>query len=147
MSLEELLDDLDSGGVANAEQDDGCVTGNAIAPKSALAASIVEQQTGSGAPGGIGIDQGTREPGIDLGVGFRGIEVAQGDLAVGPSEVQGPVSHARVVVFFHERQRRVAALRHAHDQINAGGFVGHQCDCAAQRTDGIQNGAGGVGQR
>ena len=73
--------------------------------------------------------------------------MAQSDLAVGPREIQGPVGHARVVVFFHERQRRVPAFRHAHDQINAGGFVGRQRDGTPQRTDGIQNGTGGIGQR
>ena len=73
--------------------------------------------------------------------------MAQRDLTVRPREVQGPVGHARVVIFFYERQRRVPGFRHAHDQIDAGRFVRHQGDGAAQGTDGIENGTGGVGQR
>ena len=42
---------------------------------------------------------------------------------MGPGEIQGPVGHARVVVFFHERQRGFPAFRHAHDQVNADGFM------------------------
>ena len=101
VGLEELLDEFDSGGVADAEQNDRRIAGDAIAPEAALAAAVVEQHAGSGAPGGVGINQVTRQPGIKLGVGFGGVEVAQGDLAVGPREIQGPVGHARVVVFFH----------------------------------------------
>ena len=42
VGLEELLNELDSGGVADAQQDDRRVTGDAIAPKCALATPVVE---------------------------------------------------------------------------------------------------------
>ena len=125
----------------------GDVAGDAIAPEPALSAPVIEQHAGGGTPGGIGINQSAGQPSIELGVGFRGIEVAQGDLAVGPGEVKGPVGHARVVVFFDERQRGFPAFRHAHDQINAGGFMGGKTERAPQRDDGIENGTDGVGKR
>ena len=145
--LDELLHDLDFGGVADPQQDDRRVAGDAIAPESALAAPVAEQHAGGGAPGGIGIDQSARQPRIKLGLGLRSVEVAQGDLAVGPGEVQGAVGHAGVVIFFDQRQRRFPVFRHSQDEINAGRFMGRQRDRAPQRDDGIQDGTDGVGKR
>src|SRR4029077_12632390 len=65
VSLEQVLDELDSGGVADAKQDDRRVTGDAVAPKPALAAPVIEQDIGQSTPGGIGINQVTRQPGIE----------------------------------------------------------------------------------
>ena len=145
--LDELPDDLDFRRVADAQQDDRRVARDAVAPKTALAAPVVEQHAGAGTAGGVGINQRARQPGIELGLRLRGVEMAQGDLAVGPGEIEGAVGHARALVFFHERQRGFPAFGHAHDQVNAGGFVGRQGDRAPQRDDGIQHGTDGVGQR
>ena len=69
--LDELPDDLDLVRVADAQQDDRRVAGDAIAPEAALAAPVVEQHAGRGAAGGVGINQRAGQPAIELGLAPR----------------------------------------------------------------------------
>ena len=87
------------------------VARNAIAPQSALPAPIAAQHARTGAPGGIGINQRARQPAIELGIRLGGVELAQRHLAVRPRQFEGAVSHAGVLIFFHQRQRALRGFR------------------------------------
>ena len=56
---------------------------------------------GGRAAGGIGINDRASQPGIKLRFGFGGVELAQGHLAVGPSQIEGAIGHAEMLIFFH----------------------------------------------
>ena len=112
-----------------------------------MAAPVVEQHAGVGPAGGVGINQRAGQPAVELGLRLRGIEMAQGHLAVGPRQIKGAVGHAGALIFFHVRQRGFPAFGHAKNQVNDGGFMGRQSYRAPQRNDWIQHGTDGVGQR
>ena len=147
MCLDQLSDNLDLHPVADAKQDDGRVTRNAVAPQAALASTVVLEHAGAGAPGGVGIYQRVGQTAVELGVTLRGIEMAQRHLAVRPRQVKGAVGHAAVLILFDERQRRFPAFGHSQDQTNDGAFIRRQRDRAPQRNNRVEDGAGGVGQR
>ena len=121
--LDQLPDDFDLFRVADAEQDDRRVAGNAIAPKAALAAPVVEQHAGVGPAGGVGINQRAGQTAIKLSFRLRGVELAQSHLAMGPGQIEGAVGHAGALIFFHMGQRGFPAFGHAKNKINDGGFM------------------------
>ena len=143
---DELLHELDLLRVADAEENERRVAREAVAPETVLAAPVGEQHAGAGPPGGVGIDQRSGQTAVELGLRLRGVEVAQGHLAVRPREVEGAVGHAGTLIFFHLRQRGLPVFGHAENQINDGGFMGRQRHRAAQGDDGIEDGADRVGQ-
>ena len=126
--LDQLPHDFDLLRVVDAEQDDRRVAGNAVAPKTALAAPVVEQHAGVGPAGGVGINQRAGQTAIELSFRLRGVELAQRHLAVGPGQIEGAVGHAGALIFFHVRQRGFPAFCHAKNQVNDGGFMGRQSD-------------------
>ena len=145
--LDELPGDLDIGRVADAEQHERVIAGNAVAPQAALAPPVLAEQRGARPAGGMGVKERAGQAAVELGLALRGLELAERHLAVGPREVEGAVGHAGVAVFLHLREGGLPALGHAQHQDDDGGFMGRQADRAAERNDGIEDGAGGVGQR
>ena len=123
MRLDELTHDLDLLHVGDAKQDERCVTRNAISPEAALSAPIIEQHARSGPAGRIGINQRACQPGIELCFCFRGIELAQGDLAVRPGQIEGPIGDAGMLIFFYQRERVFPAFRCPDDEIEDSGFI------------------------
>ena len=87
MRLDELLHELDLGWVADTQQDDRDIAGDAILPKPTLAAPVLQQHARGSALGGIGVNQSAGQPRINLSLGFGRAELAQGH--IGPSEIKG----------------------------------------------------------
>jgi len=98
MRLKELLRDLDLGWVADTQQDDRNIAGDAMTPESTLSAPILKQHAGRSTPGGIGVNQSAGQSRIDLDLGFSGTKFTQG--RIGPGEIKGAVDHTGVVKFF-----------------------------------------------
>src|SRR5580765_7633440 len=76
VGLNKLAYQLNFVGVADPQEDERGVTRNAIAPKAALAATVIEQRAGGGAVGGIGVDQRAGQAAIKLRLDFGGVEMA-----------------------------------------------------------------------
>ncbi len=142
-----MPDDFDFLRVADAQQHDGRVAGNAVAPKTILSAPVVEQHAVVCAARRIGINQRAREPAVELRLRLGDVELVQRHLAVRPSEIKDAVGHAGALIFFDVRERGFAVFGHAQNQVNDGGAKRRQRDRAPQGNDGIEHGTDGVGQR
>ena len=130
--LDHLLHHLDLLRVGDAQDDERRVAGNAVSPKAALSAAIIEQHAGRGASRGIGVNDRAGETGVELGIGLGEIELAQSHLAMRPGEIEHAVGHARVLIFFHERERCLARFGNADDEVDHRGFVRRENHTAPQ---------------
>ena len=66
------------------KQDDGQVAGDRVAPKPRLPSEIIHHHGWLAAQNGIGIDHGGGQLAIELGIGLRGIDLAQQHLVMRP---------------------------------------------------------------
>ena len=95
---------------------------------------------------GTGVDDRPRQAAVDLGVGLGHVEEAKHLLALEPGHLEGPLDEVPVAILPQESHGGFARLRHAGDHVHGPGFVRRQRQRAADRHDGIEDGAFGVGQ-
>ena len=100
VSLHGLAHQFDARVVADADQHDRQIAGNAIAPQSRLPAPVADQHAGLRAAQRRGVDDRARQPAVHLGIGLGGVELPQQDLAVRPGQLEDAVGQARVVSIF-----------------------------------------------
>ena len=146
MGLDELADQFDVGQVADAQQDDGQVTGDGIGPESGLSAPVAHEHAGLGPQPGMGVEDRGGQTGVELGIGRAGIDLAQHHLGVGPGQVEDAVGQAPILVLFDQVQARVAVLADPVDQVHGGRLFRSQGDPTADGDHRVQHRALGAGQ-
>ena len=99
---------------------------------------------GGGAQRWVGVEHGTRQALVELRVGFGGVQLAQGDLAVGPGQIENAIGEARVLILFEQAQADFAGFADAGNDIDGYRLPGGEGDAVADRDDGIEHGAGAV---
>ena len=97
VSLHGLADQLDARVVADADQHDRQIAGDAVAPQPRLPAAVADQHAGLRPAQRGGVDDRAGQPAVRLGVGLAGVELPQQDLAVRPGQFEDAVGQARVV--------------------------------------------------
>src|ERR1700741_2300220 len=145
MRLEELLRNLDLGWVADTQEDDRNIAGDAMTPESTLSAPILTQHAGGSTSGGIGVNQSAGQLRVDLDLGFRGTQFARG--CIGPGEIKGAVDHTGILKFFDQGKCGVSGFRHTQYEIDADSLIWSQSEGAPERNDRVENGTHRVGKR
>ena len=76
---------------------------------------------------------------VELGVGLRGVQLAQEHLGMGPGQIEDAVGQPPVLVFPYQAQGRLAGLPHAKDHVDGRGLFRLQEDAVANGHDGIKH--------
>jgi hypothetical protein len=147
MGLHKLAHEIDVGRSADLKQHDRQVAGDGVTPQARLATAVLDEQGRIGAQRGIGVDDATRQPRIQLRVGLCSVDLAQHDLAVGPSQVENAVREMAVVIFVDQAQGRVAGVGDARDNIDRGRLLRIQGQQIADGDNRIQHRAVAARQR
>ena len=106
--------------VADAQQDDGQVAGDGVAPQAGLPAPVLHEHAGVGAQRGMGVEDRAGQAPVELRVRLAGVDLAQHHLGVGPGQLEDAVGEAPVLVFLDQAQGGIAAVADAVDQVHAG---------------------------
>ena len=146
VGLHQLAHQFDLRRVVDLHQNDGQVPGNSLTPKARLIAQVAAQHAAFSAQSGVGVHQRGSHLFIQAGICGRGVELAQQHLAVGPGQVEDPVSQIAVAVFADQLQAAFAAAAQAGNQVDAGRLPGVEADPAADRHYRVEHRAGTVGQ-
>ena len=144
--LDELSDEINFLGVADAQQHDRQVTGDAVSPESRLSARVLRQDRRVRSTGRIGIHDRAGQPSVELSIGLGGIELAQIDLPVSPRHIENAIRQMPVVILVDQHERSFARVGHAGDEIEDDRFIRCQRQGVTDRDDRIEDRTGGVRQ-
>ena len=147
MGLDELAHQLDIGQVADAQQHDGQVAGNGIAPQAGLPAPVPHEHAAVGAQRGIGVDDRVGQAPVELRVRLARVDLSQHHLGVGPGQLEDAVGEAPILIFLDQAQGRVAAVADAVNQVHVGRLFRLEADPAADGHHRVQHRALAAGQR
>ncbi len=139
MRLHQLAHELDAGRVADLQQHDRQIARDGVAPQPRLPAAVLHQRCGAGAQRRIRIEHRARQAAIQLGVGLRGVDLAQRHPAVRRREVEHAVRQMPVLVLAGEREAGFARLADAEHHVDGCRFTRLERDAAADGHDRIQD--------
>ena len=147
MRLHHLAHEVDVGGVGDLQQHDGQVAGNGVAPKPRLSAPVAHQHRRVGAQRRVGEQHRRREARVQLGVGLGRVELTQHHLTVRPGQIDDAIGQMAVEILVDQRQRDVAAVRHAGHDVQRDRLTGIEREHAADGDHRIEHRAVGARQR
>src|SRR5262249_36896789 len=74
-------------------------------------------------------------------------KLSQGNLTVGPGEVESAIDHPRMLIFSDECKRILTRSGYTNNKIDCGGLIRRKRNCAPKGDDGIEHRPGGIRQR
>ena len=120
MGLHELAHELACcATIADAQQHDRQVAGDAVAPQSGLPAAVAGDHAAGRAEQRVGVQDAAGEPAVELRVGFGRVELPQHDLALRPGELEHAIGQVAVVVLLDQPDRALARLGDAGHEVDA----------------------------
>ncbi|MNV30687.1 hypothetical protein D3C71_1219660 [compost metagenome] len=146
MRLDQLAHQLEIGRVLDAQQHNGQIARDGVAPQARLPTAIFQQDGGLGAQQRVLIQDGVGQARVQLRVGIGGVELPHDDLGVGPRQFQRAVGQVAVLVFADQVHAGFAAVAHALHQVHDHGLLGFQRDGAADGRYRVQHRALGARQ-
>ena len=133
--------------VADAQQHDRDVPRDAEAPEALLVQFVRGDDFRRRPVARGGVDDGAGEAPVELSLGFAHVDEPQHDLAVGPRHVEGAVHEMPVVVLARQFESLLARGGRAGDEVKLNRRVVGDRERAADRHDGVEDAARGVGER
>ena len=139
MCLDELPHQFDLRSVADAQEDDRQVAGDAEAPEAGLRAPVAGEDVRRGTAARVGVDDRAGEAAVELGVRLGRVELAEDDLPVGRRQIEDAVGQTAVVVLAGERHRRLACLADAGHHVHPDRLIRTHRNLAADRDDRVKH--------
>ncbi len=133
------------GEIVHAQEDDGQVARDTMAPKARGSFTIAGDQAGAGSAPDIRVENRAGCAAEKLRLRLTDPQLMQQNLIMGPGQVEEPLGQAVVMIFIHQGHGASPVFINAHQGIHGDALSGRQPNPAAHSDNGVQHIAAAVG--
>src|SRR5882724_5598248 len=110
-----------------------------MAPKSRLTPEVIEDHRCLCTERGIGVNNGSRQPKVQLRVGFSGIDLSQEHLVMGPGQFESTVLQMLVPVFMHQAFTCLFCRAYSIDHVDSSSLARLYSYTVPDSNDGVEH--------